>query len=89
MQKELKPCPFCGGKAKLVSFPAGTEASCNGKEKYNPFSAGVVLMGCETEGCILHMDIEAHKASLFFLFGSEDEAAKGWNRRVTADDPEG
>lgn len=40
---ELKPCPFCGGKARFIEIP----------EQGRVFESYLYDIGCKTEGCFL------------------------------------
>ena len=76
---ELKPCPFCGGNA-IISVVDRAKANGDGLVLKN-LPVMFVLIGCTTPGCILHLDVPNRKGSLFFGFGSKEEAAEKWNRR--------
>jgi Lar family restriction alleviation protein len=66
MQNELKPCPFCGGKAEMLHW----RASVNGKTIY-PYR--VRCIECKT--CV-------GSSSLKYITLTEEDAREKWNRRV-------
>lgn len=83
---ELKPCPFCGGKAKIsyreMRFVAqndvgnkkvriGMKAICNRCKARGPLFAGVVIDPWTQAG----KNTEAYKWLL-------KQAAEAWNRRA-------
>lgn len=64
---ELKPCPFCGGGAKLqqdIRYPRPTRRK---RRAYEVF--------CTNPECFLY-----HVDENYFL--DENEAIEAWNRRV-------
>ena len=67
MNKELKPCPFCGGKAELKKDGAYDQS-------WNYMSYACV----ECTNC--HVTIESHKGDCQDT--TEQEAVSKWNRRV-------
>lgn len=70
MSRELKPCPFCGGKAVIVS---NTTA-------YHMFTYRAICSSCKAQ-----MGYRNHcydgRGKLFFE--TKEEAIEAWNRRVT------
>lgn len=80
----LKPCPFCGGKALLYKRTKKTAIKMF-PEKKNAISTFPVawwVMGCVTEGCILEANPDWYYIKLGFRAESKDEAIKKWNRRA-------
>lgn len=63
---ELKPCPFCGGKARLIRKPI---FSIDGGFMANDGSYHIVV--CDTPSC----------ASVGY-YGREQEAIDAWNTRA-------
>ena len=76
-ESELKPCPFCGTKAKIRK---GVVRFKHGKAKKIKTSA--YFIGCSDEECILY----ANKCygSLFFTASQDgiDVMIRRWNRRA-------
>ena len=67
MIEELKPCPFCGGKAKIIGGPEDWSPSF-----YDPDSGGdPIAVICENCGCGLHRNYDDYS-----------DARKAWNARV-------
>ncbi len=64
---ELKPCPFCGGPAKLYYAPANLEDS-------------IPCFGVSCECCKIM--IGTVSAGLTDFFGTAQKAAAAWNRRA-------
>lgn len=74
-QIKLKPCPFCGGEAKII------------KTLPSAFDRGMVMVRCEEckarslTSCVAY-DLKAHRER------TEEEAieyvTRAWNRRATA-----
>lgn len=65
---ELKPCPFCGGKAEIEDFEYFPDCA-NEPEKWKS-------VGCFTDGCVC----ERHCDGVYCE--SEIEAVKKWNTRA-------
>lgn len=78
MMSELKPCPFCGGKAVLFK----TKKITNGTDEAKSEKRDHWAIGCETWECILHADEEIKNARLFFRPDSKQVAIDRWNRRA-------
>lgn len=68
MKNELKPCPFCGGKAELV-------LCFNGKIPQIRCSSCLALMGWHCKS------VSALRGQL--NFDTEEDAIAAWNRRTT------
>lgn len=88
---ELKPCPFCGGKAVMKEFKKTSivpefwdDASEERKHALNNLPDKWVMLGCNTKGCILYYDTSGHTASLFFR-GKDKTIEERWNRRNNND----
>lgn len=73
---ELKPCPFCGGKAILFQIPYNTEAELHQHPKWFWKNPGLWTIGCETDMCIANVN---HEMMLFF---NSKQATEAWNRRA-------
>ena len=69
--KKLNPCPFCGGKARLISRKKWT---C----KHN--------IGCSEIGCILHLPNDVKLSELHnygWTYRLKKDAVEAWNKRNT------
>lgn len=67
MSEELKPCPFCGGKAEITGGPEGWTPTFD-----DPDSGGdPIAVICQSCGCGLYSD-----------FDDATEAINAWNRRT-------
>lgn len=84
MNKELKRCPFCGGKATLVCCDDEGNIHRGGYEN-DPFS-GLCFRIChsveENENCpIASYDVDGATMGIY-LYDTKEEAIEAWNRRV-------
>lgn len=73
--KNLKPCPFCGGKGKIKAA----------KRDYIGFA-----IWCECEKCSARVDgycpdLKNENIALENIDSCRDEAIKSWNRRVNSE----
>ena len=71
MSKELKPCPFCGGKVKLLS--------CDGIEDGIPF-----VISSEEEYDNNYCYVHCYECDTDFMHDSDNarDVIEAWNRRV-------
>lgn len=67
MSTELKPCPFCGGKAGLTSF-------FHEERQHYPFYGEVICLKCQASVGSTGFSKTAEEA--------ERKAMEAWNRRV-------
>ena len=79
---ELKPCPFCGGKAHIRKIH-GRARDNNGdviKGKYHDWYA----LGCYTQDCICFLNIDSRSARFMFVgsIDGKETAIERWNRRA-------
>ena len=81
---ELKPCPFCGGKAymRMVCRNETIEKFPDKADALEKYPAKWWVLGCLTPGCILEANPEKHFIKLGFRAGSEKEAVEKWNKRA-------
>lgn len=73
MSEELKPCPFCGGEAKLIT----TE-----------FDRKTIAIKVECQSCSARAGgfcatVFDNKNALENIDNSREKAIEAWNRRVT------
>ena len=67
-EKQLKPCPFCGGEAKLSSWDDDWN-SCRPTDTY-------WQVGCDTDGCLGESSYDQY-------LSSEESAIQAWNNRIS------
>lgn len=91
---DLKPCPFCGGKANVYEYTRAEAKDLVMKMHYGenekkeaiqqvmkmPVDTWAII-GCETEDCILYANKKKHVSSLFFRETSAERIAEKWNKR--------
>ena len=91
---ELKPCPFCGGKANVYEYTKAEARDLVMRMHYGenekkeaiehvmkmPVDTWAII-GCETKDCILYANKKAHVSSLFFRETNAERLAEKWNRR--------
>lgn len=91
---DLKPCPFCGGKANIYEYTKTEAKDLVMKMHYGetekkeaiehvmkmPVDTWAII-GCETKDCILYANKKAHVSSLFFRETSAERIAEKWNKR--------
>lgn len=91
---DLKPCPFCGGKANVYEYTRAEAKDLVMKMHYGenekkeaiqqvmkmPVDTWAII-GCETKDCILYANKKKHVSSLFFRETSAERIAEKWNKR--------
>ena len=91
---DLKPCPFCGGKANIYEYTKAEAKDLVMRMHYGenekkeaiqqvmkmPVDTWAII-GCETEDCILYANKKKHVSSLFFRETSAERIAEKWNKR--------
>lgn len=74
---ELKPCPFCGYKPKIVQ--CDDEGNVRGKEyERNPWSGLGYRVVHESDDCPISTGEDGYN----LIYDSRKEAASHWNRRA-------
>ena len=86
MTEELKPCPFCGGKATIVY--CDDEGNIHGDDyKDNPWSGlGYQIRHSheENEDCpIARYAEDGAIMGSVYIYDTREEAIKAWNRRAS------
>lgn len=82
-EQTLKPCPFCGGEAKItVSDREGNDRDADYEnEPYSGLSFKITHVHEENEGCPI-ASYECDGASMgVYLYDSREEAVRAWNTR--------
>jgi len=78
MSNKLKPCPFCGGKAEIISHPHDWG--------YTPPASSVKCNDCKVETQKVKIDSYGSKNNLERYVEKSSQAntllKKEWNRRV-------
>ena len=82
---ELKPCPFCGGKAKIVCCDDEGNIHYDPEYEKSPWSglgSRITHSHEENIDCPI-AEYEVDEALIgVFIYDTEQEAAEAWNRRV-------
>ena len=81
-KEELKPCPFCGGKARLRYIRTRTVIAPLGNVAPIPKGRGYWTIGCDTYDCILYFQPFSNRPRLMFCDGSKSFMIDRWNRRA-------
>ena len=76
---DLKPCPFCGGEAKLDKFRVSFN---DGYPKYDGFA---VVVRCKT--CKALSPYKRGTIHGSFKENEKEKAIDAWNRRATNETP--
>ncbi|GIP14379.1 hypothetical protein J40TS1_00210 [Paenibacillus montaniterrae] len=82
-EQTLKPCPFCGGGAKLtVSDREGNSRMADYEnDPYSGLSFKISHVHEQNKGCPI-ANYECDDASMgVYLYGSREEAIEAWNTR--------
>lgn len=78
---KLKPCPFCGGVAKVEQTSCGTEPPNSAKLS---FRIGCAKCGATAPGASGYISINlSHSGELNPWRDDRESAIKAWNRRAS------
>ena len=82
MKIDLKPCPFCGGKASLVQPGSGFKpgSALTARFYVKCMDCDICTSDYETEVCI------GHDGTIVVNQNGAEEAIKRWNRRKGDED---
>lgn len=82
---ELKPCPFCGGKAKIVCCDDEGNIEYDPEYEKSPWS-GLGYRITHSHGENINCPIAEYGVDEafigVFIYDTEQEAAEAWNRRA-------
>lgn len=76
MNKELKPCPFCGKQAYAMAIPENTPAENASHPKWSWNNPGKWVVGCFSEMCMGNIN------HMSMIFVDEQGAVEAWNKRA-------
>ena len=79
MAEKLKPCPFCGGEARLVVCDSEGNAHDESYEA-DPYSGLSYAIVHDSDGCCGECPVSTSDL-LPWLYETRDEATAAWNRR--------
>ena len=79
MAEKLKPCPFCGGEARLVVCDSEGNVHDESYEA-DPYSGLSYAIVHGSDGCCGECPVSTSDL-LPWLYETREEAAKAWNRR--------
>jgi hypothetical protein len=77
--KNIKPCPFCGGDARVWRIPQNDEEEMKQHPKWKWNFPGMWVIGCETPMCPGNIN------SFGMVFVSRGSAIGKWNCRCKED----
>lgn len=76
IKTKIKPCPFCGEKAKTFHIPENNEEEVKQHLNWKWNYPGMWVIGCDTEMCMGNIN------HFTMIFIDEESAVETWNRRV-------
>lgn len=81
--KELKPCPFCGGNAKIVccDYEGNIHTDDYEKDPWSGLAFMIVHVHEENEDCPIARYAEDGAQMGVWTYDTREEAIDDWNRR--------
>ena len=79
MNKQLKPCPFCGSDVYLEKKPLWSEL---GGTKRGYYGCYEYVIECNNEDCGCHVKLPGNDTVYTTDEEAKENAIKAWNRRA-------